>query len=225
MIRKLVWGLIAILALPAFVAAGSVSFRIGYFEPRAESDLWVQNFQNLTMEKADFNGFTFMGEADYFAGDHVNVCIGVGAYEKQVKTSDREFEFEDGRPIRQTITLRIVPMEGSIKLYPAGREVPVIPYVGGGVGAYFWQYEERGDFVVNRSSNDPRLISGVFTTETVSPGYHVKAGIQIPVGRSTVDAELKYVRAKGNLSDDYDPDFEPFDLSGIQLNFGASFWF
>lgn len=223
--RRMLVAVIVAMCATGLSWAESFSFKIGYFKPRAESDLWAQNFDNLTMKKSDFNQVTFMVEADYFAGDYVNLEVGIGRYQRQVNTRDRDFEFEDGKPIRQTIFLRIVPIEGSIKLYPAGREIPLIPYVGAGVGAYFWEYAESGDFVVNRNSPSPRVISGLFRTMTVSPGYQIKAGLQVPVHRWTVDGEVKYVRARGNLSSDFDPDFEPFDLSGLQLNFGASFWF
>ncbi len=212
------------LSLAAFSHAGSVSFKIGYFMPRADSDLWAQNIQNFTLKKSDFNQFSFMAETDFFLGNYVNFEVGTGYYEKEVQTEDREFQFSDDQPIRQTLKLRIVPFEGSIKIYPLGRERPILPYVGAGMGAYFWQYEENGDFVVDRATN-PRLISGVFYSEAASPGYHVKAGVQVPVGRATIDAEIKYIRAHGNLSSDFDPAFEPFDLSGLQTNFGVSFWY
>ncbi|MEW6367991.1 MAG: hypothetical protein AB1714_25460 [Acidobacteriota bacterium] len=205
--------------------AGSVSFKVGYYMPNADSDLWAQNMEILTLEKDDFDQFTFTVESDFFVGNYVNVCLGTGYYEKSVDTVDRDFVWEDnGAPIRQTLSLRIVPLEGSIKLYPAGRERPLIPYVGAGVGAYFWEYVEIGDFVIYRDTN-PTLVSGAFSTETVSPGYNLRVGLQVPVGRSTVDAEVKYVKVDGDLSTAFDPEFEPFDLSGLQVNFGWSYWF
>jgi len=213
------------LCMAGAVRADSISFKIGYYQPSCDSDLWKQNIRYMTIEADDFNQFTFSSDADFFIGNYVNLEIGTGYYEKSVTSEDREYEFENGTPIRQEFHLRIVPLEGSIKLYPVGRERPIFPYVGAGFGAYFWEYVESGDFIVNRNTN-PRVISGVYDTQAISPGYHFKAGVQVPVGsQATIDGEVKYVVAHGDLSSAFDPEFEPFDLGGLWIGFGASFWF
>lgn len=222
--KKTIGILGALLLTAAAAGAESVSVKLGYYVPRAQSDLWEQNFENLTADRSDFRGFTLTVEADHFVGDHLNIGGGTGVYEKRVITRDREFEFTDGGTIRQELKLTVIPVEGYLKVFPAGRELPVIPYFGGGAGIYLWRYEESGDFVIYRST-DPRLISGTYFTETISPAVHIRTGVSIPVGRNTIDAEFKYVWAEGNLSSDFDPDFEPFDLGGMQVSAGFSFWF
>ncbi len=60
----------------------------------------------------------------------------------------------------------------------------------------------------------------------VALGYHAFAGLQFPIGyRATIDAEARYHWAKGKFDDGYLVDFEDFELGGLAVSIGFSYWF
>src|SRR4030042_4667541 len=165
------------------------------------------------------------GEIYLFLGRHFNFACEVGYYQKDVLVEDIDFEYPDGLPIEHVVYLRTVPLQASFKFLPLGRNRKIIPYVGGGLGFYFWDYQEYGDFVIYRY-DDPEIITGYYQSTGVDLGYHGMFGLMIPIGwHYSVNAEIKYVRVDGNLGNDFDPNFEPIDLSGIYATAGISFWF
>ena len=212
------------LALPVF--SGSVTILGGYVMPEAKSDVYEQNEFETTFETGDLQSFGGIVRYDHFLGNFINLSGSISYYESDTSVVDLEFEFEDGYPIGRDIRLEIVPVEFNIHLLPAGREAAVIPFVGGGAGLYVWQYEEIGDFVINRFT-DPEVITGVAYSDGADPGWHVEGGVHIPVARSVaVTVEAKYWSAKGDLDKaGFDPDFEPIDLSATMISGGVSIWF
>jgi len=128
--------------------------------------------------------------------------------------------------VLRNIHLKIVPLEANVSVLPIGRNLAVIPYVGAGVGLYFWQYEEAGDFVVNRFTQ-PSVITGSAFSDGTDFGWNINGGIEIPFSRSaTFISQIKYSKAEGNLDvAGFDPAFDPIDLSLVTYSAGISFWF
>lgn len=212
-------------AIPAF--GDSFTILGGYVLPRGHSDVYQQNERETTFRVSDLNNFGGTVRYDKFLGNFVNISGGVSFYDDTTTVSDVDFVHTDGFPVLRDIRLEIVPLEASIHLLPAGRNVPVIPYVGGGFGLYYWRYEEVGDFINNRNGANPTIITGRAFSDGWDPGFHIEGGVHIPVGRSlAVVGEAKYWQAHGNLDPiGFDPSFEPLDLSGTQYSGGVSIWF
>jgi Outer membrane protein beta-barrel domain len=216
--------LCATAALPA--SAGSVNALFGWVQPSGDSDIYSQNEQETTFRVNDLDGFGGSVGYDFFLGDYVNVGAGFSYYANDTTVEDVDFEFQNGQPILRDIRLEIYPIEANIKFLLTGRDTVVIPYVGGGFGIYFWNYEEIGDFIFDRNTN-PHIVSGHSFSDGADPGWHVEAGVFIPVGHSiAIMGEGKYWGAEGDLDiEGFDPAFEPIDLSGLQIAGGISFWF
>ncbi len=174
----------------------------------------------------DLNNFIGTVGYDHFFGDHFSLGGNIAFYQGETTVQDIDFVFPNDAAIFRTIQLQIVPLEISAKLLPAGRNAGVIPYVGGGVGLYYWEYQEFGDFVINRFL-DPEIISGIAYSDGWDPGWHVEGGIQIPISRPlALQFEAKYWQVEGNLdATGFDPDFEPLDLSATSFSGGVSIWF
>lgn len=210
------------------VPAHSDSFYIlgSYVTPEGDSDIFDQNNLELTFEVDDLNGFGATFGYDHFIGEFVNVGGAVGFYQHDTTVRDREFEFSNGQPIFRDIQLQIVPIEGMVRFLPVGRESPVIPYVGAGVGVYIWEYEEVGDFVIDRF-NDPTVITGAAFSDGADFGFNLHGGVQFPIGRTaTITGEVKWTKVEGDLDEEsFDPAFEPIDLSMVTYSGGVSFWF
>jgi opacity protein-like surface antigen len=210
------------------IPAYSDSFYIlgSYVTPEGDSDIYDQNNEEVTFEVDDLNGFGATFGYDHFVGDFVNVGGAISFYQNDTVVRDREFEFENGDPIFREIRLRIVPIEANLRVLPVGRDVPVIPYVGAGVGVYIWEYEEIGDFVIDRFT-DPTVISGTAFSDGADFGFNLHGGVQVPITRSaTITGEVKWTRVEGDLDEEsFDPAFEPIDLSTVTYSGGVSFWF
>jgi hypothetical protein len=214
----------------AFAApAHAASFYIlgSYARPSGDSDIFEQNKLETTFQDSDLNDLGFTAGYDHFLTDNLNLGGSVSLYNSDTRVQDVDFEFPDGDPIVRTIEMQVIPVEFNVRFLPAGREQSIIPYVGGGVGAYFWEYEERGDFVINRGSNTPRVRTGSAFSDGIAGGWHVEGGIHVPFSRSAaLAAEVKYFDAKGDLDPEgFDPAFEPIDLSQTVFSGGISFWF
>ncbi len=215
---------LSLLSLPAF--ADSVTVLGSYFMPRGNSDIFDQNELETTFRVSDLNSLGAAFRYDHFVGDFINIGGGVSFFDNDTDVVDNDFEFPNGDPIVRNISLQIVPLEFNVHVLPIGRESPVIPYVGGGVGVYFWQYRERGDFVIDRLT-DPHGRTGRADSDGTDAGWHMEGGVQIPFSRNAAaTAEFKYFDANGDLDRrSFDPAFEPIDLSSTVISGGVSFWF
>jgi hypothetical protein len=139
--------------------------------------------------------------------------------------------------ISHSFRVSSTPLMASVKFAPLGRKTKLIPYVGGGAGIYFWNtgiFGEIPDFADPWVYTDPVLgdieiypvIQANSRERGVALGYHAFAGFQFPIGyRATIDAEARYHWAKGKFDDGYLVDFEPFELGGLALSVGFSYWF
>jgi hypothetical protein len=224
--KKLFLFIVILFYSSLFVAADSITVLGGYVGPSGESDVYTQNERETTFEVSDLDGFGATFGYDHFIGEYVNLGGSLTFYQDDTDVIDEEFEFEDGRPIVRNISLQIIPLELNVRFLPAGRNVGVIPYLGGGAGIYFWEYEEIGDFVFDRNTN-PRVVTGDAFSDGADPGWHVEGGVQIPFSSSaTFTAEAKYWDAEGDLDPEgFDPRFEPIDLSAFMISGGVSIWF
>ena len=216
--------LVFLAGIPAH--ADSVTILGGFVTPSGDSDIYNQNEVETDFEVDDLNDFSATFRYDHFIGNLASIGVSATFYESDTLVTDQELEFLNGKPIHRDISLQIVPLEFNLHFLPAGRDASFIPYFGGGIGFYFWEYQENGDFVIDRNS-DPSVITGLAFSDGTDPGWHIEGGFQIPFSRSaTFTAEAKYWSAEGDLDEQgFDPAFEPIDLSATTISAGVSIWF
>ena len=238
------------LLVPGFAFPDLVTFKVGYFFPGADSDLWTDEFDQMTFQKGDFQDTVFCFTYEYFLSNQISLCLSLDGYSEKKAgsyldyvgdTVDNElyaFDYGQGSSIAHVFTVSITPLQASIKLTPLGRRASVIPYVGGGVGAYIWTVRMQGDtidFSEPIEFYDPALdevVIGypVYPTDIrheskFALGFHGFAGVMIPVAnRISIDGEFKFNYASGNLDPEFQG-FENFDLSGYQVTVGINYWF
>jgi hypothetical protein len=244
---------VLVLLLPTLGISGALSFRLGYFVPRAQSDLWTIEFENMTFQKSDFQNTTLGIHYEHFLTKEVSLVIGVDSY-SQTRLGDYEdllgyptdigdYAFP-GNPayqgafaITHNFGVSITPIQLSLKLVPLGRRSSFIPYVGGGLSLYVWSAKLLGDtvdFGAGLDIDDPDFgeitIFPIFPTQAraesrFSIGFHGFAGFMIPVAsRLAIQAEFKYNLGKGSLGESFEG-FEDFDLGGYQISAGVNYWF
>ena len=197
-----------------------------YFNPDGQSDVFHQNKTETTFQVDDLDNWGGTVGYHHFIGNYINLGGSTAYYHTDDTVEDRDFVFPDNQPVLRDIHLKIVPLEANVSVLPIGRNYAVVPYVGVGVGVYFWQYEEVGDFVIDRFTQ-PHVITGSAFSDGTDFGWNVHGGLEFPFSRSaTFISEIKNSKAEGDLDiSGFDPAFDPIDLSMVTYSAGISFWF
>ena len=246
--KSLILFLALIFLTPSFAFSNIFTFKAGFFIPRAQSDLWTTEFENMSFSKSNYNTTNFSFAYEYFLTREVSVVLGIDSYSKNksgfyvdyvgIELVEGDFAFptdyvEDFIPTH-IFNISINPVQLSLKLTPMGRKGKFIPYVGGGVGLYLWNLRLTGDmvdfedvWVYVPDGIDIYSITTVDAWENnrISFGYHAFGGVMVPfTKRMTFEVEFKYNVARGELKEAFEG-FEPFDLSAYQITLGMNYWF
>lgn len=217
--RAILLGIGFMLAAPASTFASGIELRLGGFGPRGHSDLFDDVDELFGAGRRDFRGFTGGIEYSVGLGSHVELGFHLDGYGRTVTTSYRDFEREDGSPIFQDLRLNIVPLGATVRLLPAGRRARFAPYLAAGADVFFYQYEEQGEFI-DFFSDDLDISSDAFVSEGATPGFHVAAGLRVPVSHDfSVTGEVRYQQARTRMNDDFS--LNRVDLSGTSATLGV----
>lgn len=216
----------------------SMALHGGYALPMARSDLFAQIFDDLILDRHDLASPYFGGELSIRASDHWDVSLEVGHAWSRTRTEWEGFVEDDGVegdgfPIPQTVDFSRTPVTVSGKAYltDRGRSIGrfvwipsrVTPFVGAGAGVVRYRLQQEGDFVNTQTLE-------IFTDrlEQVGTGFtaHGFAGVDVMLKNMLyVTTQARYAWAEGGLDQTIYEDFEPMDLSGLQLTLGLGFRF
>ena len=200
----------------------SLNLKIGLFSPALNSDLWVDNMNNLAFIKADLLAAYYAAEYEIYLNRSTSFSLEIGSYRKTVFSQYRDYTYQDDSPIFQNISLRITPIEANIKLYPFGHRSVFFPYFGAGIGLYAWTYQQYGDFII---FPDAYVQEGFAETRTVSVGFNGRIGLVYRfLPRLALAVEGKYQYLRGQLSG-YFEGFDLLDLGGISATLGVNIYF
>lgn len=212
------------LASPAS-AQQTVTVQLGAFLPKGEfervdGDVLAVNRQYLLFDFSDFNGFLVSGDWSAALGEFIEAGVGVGHYQATVPVIYADWVNEDGSEIEQDLKLRILPMTAVVKILPLGNRRSFQPYVGGGLGVYFWRYSESGEFL----GTDESIFRDSFAQSGMSVGPVAVFGVRGLVSPAAfIGAEGRYQWARADLSEDFLGD--KLDLGGFSIlaTFGFRF--
>ena len=211
---------------------GYFAVKFGLYAPRAQSDIYTFNAEQLTLDLNSYNAALFGIDIGYSVNDRVDVVFGFEYSSTSPASEMRDYVDEFGAPITQQTSLRQVPITASVRfnLIERGRSVgnyawvpkAVVPYVGGGGGITYWRYEQFGDFV---DFADLTIFTDHFQTKGWEPIVHLFGGIDWAVSpRFVLEFEGRYSWASGQMAPAF-VGFEPIDLAGFRGMVGASFRF
>lgn len=208
-------------ASPA-AAQQSVNLYLGAFSPLSEDsrsrsdgrsdDVLVNNLNVFDFEIDDFDSVTFGGEWLVALGNHAEAGLGLGFYSDSVDSVDRDQINEDFSEIEQEFKLRIVPFTATFRFLPLGRTSAVQPYIGGGVGLFWWRYAESGEFV---DPSDDTIFRGTFIGEGGTVGPVILGGVRFGLGSWDLGGEIRYQKAEGELPPDQGFSGDKIDLGGF----------
>lgn len=194
----------AVLLIPTQARAETIfGGSIGYFAlkgetARAQGDVLYENLDFLTFDLHDFNNATFGGDVFFGVGDFLEAGVGAGYYQRTVPSIYTRFEDEDGTEIDQDLGLRIAPVTFSARVFPAGRNGPIQPYIGGGVAVLAWHYRESGEFV--NFDNGNRIFTGTFEDKGNAVAPLLFGGVRFPVGDAfLIGAEFRWHGGEATL--------------------------
>lgn len=211
---------------------GSFGFHGSWLFASAGSDLFDFVTENLTLEKGNFNSPGFGADVAFALTSRAQL---EGSVEMNRMTRDSEYrDFVDNnlRPIEQRTSMRTIYVGAGIRyaLTPRGEEVSrlawiprrVVPFVGAGAGAMYYQFRQNGDFV---DFVDLSVFSDAFRSQGWAPAAHVLGGVDLQIYRSLyATVQGRYTRAAATLTSDF-IDFDPIDLSGFRLSAGINVLF
>ena len=203
-------------------------FAVRGFDSRIDRDVLLENLNVFAFRLDDFNGGAVGGSWDLALGDHFEVSLGLGYYQRTVPSVYNEYVDVDGSEITQDFRLRIVPGTATIRFLPFG-DTPVQPYFGGGLGLYAWRYAEFGKFI-DFSAVDRFGSFDTFTDRFVARGTDaggiVLGGVRFPFGdRYAFGLEVQYHEVSGIVGVDNGFLEEEIDLGGLtsQVTFQVGF--
>ncbi|HVP91046.1 MAG TPA: hypothetical protein VMS75_07495 [Terriglobales bacterium] len=258
-----------VLLIPSLAFSDMMTLRLGYYMPKALTDSYLSShpdslfaieLNQMSFLASDFRGSILGGGYEFFLTKQLSFAISLDTFTKEnggyyrdwvgmsLNTTDFPGDWAFPYPaysgdfeIQHSFHVAMTPVEFSIKFAPLGRKTRVIPYVGGGVGAYFLSARISGEIpdfsagVLVSDSNQPDLgefyiypVSLVNAHETrLVLGEHAFAGVMIPIGyRLTLELEGRYHFAKANFRNAFPAiDYGPIDLSGLSLSVGINYWF
>lgn len=160
-----------ILLTQSLAFSGIITIKIGFFIPRAKSDLWQQEFDQMDFGPSHYYNSNFCFTYEYFATKQLSFTLGLDGYLKNksgvyndyfgvfgsIFDEPLDFAFpndlvgdffpDEMFTIVHSFNVSITPIQFSLKLYPMGRQGKIIPYIGGGVGVYIWYVRLEGDVI------------------------------------------------------------------------------
>lgn len=211
---------------------GSIAVRGSWIFSRGGSDWYDFVTDQLTIEDGDFNAPAFTFELGFLITPRLDIVAGFDVSGSSKTSEYKNFVDNNRLPITQTTELRGTTITGGVKyaLIARGREVgnvawvpsTVVPYVGAGGGAHWFKMTQQGDFV---DFVDMSVFTDLFRSSGWSPSAHVFGGADIKLHRRIyLTMEARYQWTAGDLGAEW-IDFEPIDLSGLQIGTGINFVF
>ena len=204
--------------LPGEARASGLELRVGGFLPKLDSILFADSMTLYTVQKDDFNGW--FGGAEFTTNLHPNVELGlaVEGYAREIPTVYRDYVRPNGHEIQQTLRFQTIPVSAIVRFMPSGRYRKVTPYVGGGMTASFYEYEEWGDFIDFQAKGQPVYFDS-FKSEGTTFGPMVNAGIRYRLNSDLqITADYRHFWGKETMDGDFRPN--EIDVSGDAITIG-----
>lgn len=204
--------------------AQGLDLRIGGFFPRASETLFQDVFQLYGVEKSDFYGLYGGMEYNHVVAPNIEVGISVDGYKQTVDSFYRDYTRPDESEIRQQLKLWTLPVGATVRILPTNKHASFVPYVGGGIDAVFYEYEEVGDFIDFYDPSYP-IIPDAFHDSGTAFGVHAVAGLRVYINRDfAIVGEGRYQWAKTDMGEDFAPNesglINTIDLSGPSFTVG-----
>jgi hypothetical protein len=198
---------------------GSVRFRLGLFQPRADSQYWDQKFTDFTGSASSFENIVFGVEYLWMTSRDGGIAFGGSFYEGSATQAYRDYVDLDGRDISHTTTLGLTDLTATYihRLARGG----VRPYLGLGGGLLWWRLQAEGSFI-DFSDFDAPIVFARYRADGITWEALGLLGVEVPIAfKWRFFFEGRYRWAEAELNRDFSG-FGTIDLSGYELTGGFS---
>jgi hypothetical protein len=204
------------------------NFSVGYFtvrgeDARVDGDVLIENRSLFLFDVDDFNSMSIGAEWLAPLGNYAEAGVGIGFTRRTVPTIYADYTDPFDAEIEQDLRLRNVPFTATVRILPLGRNNPVQPYVGGGIGVNLWRYSETGDFIDFTRAGLP-IFHESYVASGTAIGPVAVFGLRGVSGNFSFGGEIRYQKAEGDL-DELDFLAPKIDLGGFHYlaTFGIRF--
>ncbi len=198
---------------------GEFRLRLGLYDLRGSSNFWDDNALVFTGGPGDLQDVVVGGDLLWSINPNLSLMFSGEYYEGTTTQFYRDPALSD---LGHETSLLITPLKVGLLIYPAGRRAPVIPYLGGGGGLYWWRYEESGNFW---DFTFAEVTHQSYTADGVTAGYFFVAGLEVPVRPYwSFFFEGQWQHATDTLNQDFGG-FGDIDLSGTEVSAGFAWKF
>jgi len=209
--------------------SGTLGLRVSWLSNRSGSDWYDFVTDQLTIDRKNFNGPGIGTDLGITISPRLDVMVGFDYSQSTTASEYRRFVDNNRLPIEQSTLLRGASISGGLKfaLTERGREVgrlawvprKVVPYIGAGGGAMWFQVRQHGDFV---DYVDLSVFTDVFESSGWAPTAHAFGGVDVRVmRRAYVTFDARYLHGRGNLGAAF-KGYDKIDLSGVSGSVGLS---
>lgn len=209
--------------------APSASFGLhaGYSLARAGSDLFSFTTKQLTLDRGSFNAFNVGATLAFRLRPRLDLVVGTTYARSSQPSEFRDWVDNNNLPIQQTTSFTRWPITAGLNwhLTPRGRSlgkfawVPAAysPYVGFGLGAMWYSFDQWGDFIDFETKD---VFDDTFKSSGWTPTAHALVGVEYSLGpRLALSSEARYQFANGQPGTSF-VGFQRIDLSGFAASVG-----
>jgi hypothetical protein len=211
---------------------GSIALRGNWRFATAGSDLFDFVTRELTIDKSDFNSAGVSGDVSFAVTPRLDAQAGFEWNKVSTASEYRDLVDNNFLPINQTTSLKVAHVNAGMRyaLTPRGYDISrfawvprrLVPFVGAGAGAVYYNFNQSGDFV---DFVDQSIFRDFFRSSGWAPSAHAFGGVDVRVYRGLYATfEGRYTKAAAKLGIDF-VDFDPIDLSGFKLSAGVNLLF
>jgi outer membrane protein W len=207
--------------------SGSWSLRGGFAMPSAGSDIFSFTSSTFTVSRSDFHAFDYGADLSFTITSRLDLVLDIAHSGASKGSEYRKFQDNNQLPIEQTTSFQRTPITISARYYltDRGRQIGryawvprrVVPYVGAGVGAMNYGFDQTGDFI---NFQTLAVAPDALHSSGWAPMAQAFFGAEWAVGTGwALRTEARYVTASATLSNDYQG-FQKIDLSGVSTSVG-----
>ena len=201
---------------------GSLRFRLGIYQPQANSEYWDTKFEDFTGSAKSFEDLIFGAEYLWMTSRQGGIAFGVSFFEGEATQFYEEWVDAQGNDIGHLTTLQETDLT-AVYIYRIGRG-SVRPYVGAGGGLLWWRLREEGSFI-DFGAPDLPVVFASYRADGTTWELLGLAGVDIALGfKWSFFFEGRYRYADAELNKDFSG-FGTIDLSGYELSGGIAYRF
>ena len=208
-------------------------FSFGEHDISTSSSIYDFNQENLLFNPSSLDGMDFSLGLYSQRNNHLAFGVKLDHYNESVVTEDRFYEYEDGSPILQSISLEksYIGMEMILTPFGAGERFgshawapkTFVPYLRLGAGILDWDYSENGDFV---DYSDLTIFYDTYYSTGSTLGLQLGAGFRVKISpRMDAHFDYTYTHAEDSLNGSDFIGFGDLDLSSTSARVGITIKF